>query len=428
MRQTLRKIVSVLDGQPTGVRGQSLVEMTVTFPLLILMVLSLTEIGFLANNFLILMDVVRAAGRTAVTTHPDPTQWDDFTPGLPQSRNVNRMDCDQPEIVNGLPQPHDTDFHRLGNANVPLNPDPLLYDARAIGYGSKPVNQGEQGPRGQHFMGASGVIPAPKYWGGAGTEAAFGFFDAVACEVTRGFAPLVFNDDSIANSKDDIVVSAVSYQLMVYDGVANAGDPAAYNGAKPPFYTSGPGNHSFGGKDYWITVTGRYPQANRYCVTNFGQPNQAGDVRDPFNFLQNEYNNQWHDDATLDKNPPGGQWGEGFYDTLTGTYSPPLAAGQSQGVRGFVFTGNNLNPDGCYGSRFTVQDIEQRLNLDTNLSLNSRIPNGGAVIVEIFWQHHPLVLGPLFEGFTGNKMDDPVLWVWGWFPLPSVEPTQTPSS
>lgn len=413
MRQTLRKMVNVLDGQPTGVRGQSLVEMTVTFPLLILMVLSLTEIGFLANNYLILMDVVRAAGRTAVTTHPDPTQWDDSTPGKPQSRFYHRMDCNQPEAGND----HADDYHRIGNDTVASNPDPLLYDARSTGFGSKPINQGEKGPRGQHLASLG-------YWGAGQKDVPFGFFDAVACEVTRGFAPLVFNDDSIANSKDDIVVSAISYQMMEYSSKP----------ANPTEFDKGPGLHPFGSKYYWVTVTGRYPLANRYCVTNTTLGLQ-GDQRDPFDFLRKDYNDAWHNGPPdLDKNPAGGKWGEGLFDrTLgpNGDYIPGSILGgvsQSQGVRGFVFTGNNLNPDGCYGSRFTVQDIEQRLNLDTNLSLNSRIPNGGAVIVEIFWQHHPLVLGPLFEGFTGNKMDDPVLWVWGWFPLPSVEPTQTPSS
>ncbi|MCC7447075.1 MAG: pilus assembly protein, partial [Anaerolineae bacterium] len=74
VQNAARKIVSVLDGQPTGMKGQSLLEMAFTFPILILMVLSLVEVGFAANNYLILMDVVRGAGRAAVNL--DPVFWD----------------------------------------------------------------------------------------------------------------------------------------------------------------------------------------------------------------------------------------------------------------------------------------------------------------------------------------------------------------
>src|SRR5262245_48076241 len=97
MRQAVKKAVNVLDGKP----GQSLVEMAFTFPLLILMVLSLVEVGFLANNYLILMDAVRAAGRSAVNL--DPTAWNEaFT------RNQNHMDCDTMDPGSGADKHEDT--------------------------------------------------------------------------------------------------------------------------------------------------------------------------------------------------------------------------------------------------------------------------------------------------------------------------------
>jgi len=401
MRQTLHKIVSILDGQPTGVRGQSLVEMTITFPLLILMVLSLVEVGFVANNYLILMDVVRAAGRAAVTTNPDSTQWPDN-----ETRSYNRMDCDQPETGNH----HDDTYHRLGNANVP-GTDPILYDERDNVNPAMPGGGASQtGPRGQHLQAS--------YSYSLIQDGPFGFFDSVACQVTRGMAPLVLNDDDSTKSKDDIVVSTVSYELMTYGTGITHGDNVKY--------AAGPGAHHFGTQDFWVTVTNRWPMANRYCVTNPGQPNQAGDGRDPMDFMRDDFNTAWTNGGpTLDK---VGSYGEGLYNQATKTYIAGSLATGTQGVRGFVFTGNNMNPDGCYGSRFTVQEIEARLNLDTNLALNSVMPNGGLVIVEIFWQHHPLFLGPIFQGYNGNKLNDPVLWVWGWFPLPNIEPTATPSS
>src|SRR5258706_690373 len=123
MRKTLRKVIRVLDGQPTGMKGQSLVEMALTFPILILMILSLTEVGFLANNYLILMDIVRSAGRAAVNL--DVSKWVDQ-----DTRNFNRMDCDSPATGNT----HFNDYHRLGNNPVSGNPDPLLEDDRRDGF------------------------------------------------------------------------------------------------------------------------------------------------------------------------------------------------------------------------------------------------------------------------------------------------------
>src|SRR2546421_9223344 len=102
MRKTVRKVIRVLDGQPTGMRGQSLVEMAFTFPILILMILSLAEVGFIANNYLVLMYIVRSAGRSAVIL--DPGTWNDL-----DTRNQNRMDCDVPEQGNS----HLNTYHRL---------------------------------------------------------------------------------------------------------------------------------------------------------------------------------------------------------------------------------------------------------------------------------------------------------------------------
>src|SRR5215475_6139911 len=88
MRQTLSKIVKILDGQPTGKRGQSLVEMALTTPMLILMILGLVELGFFANDYLILLDAIRSASRFAVNLSPADT-WN-----YPDAHNQNRMDCD----------------------------------------------------------------------------------------------------------------------------------------------------------------------------------------------------------------------------------------------------------------------------------------------------------------------------------------------
>jgi hypothetical protein len=76
VKNLIRNIIKVLDSQPgrrRGARGQSLVELTLTAPILFIMIISAVEVGFLANNYLILLDAVREGGRFAVTENP--LQW-----------------------------------------------------------------------------------------------------------------------------------------------------------------------------------------------------------------------------------------------------------------------------------------------------------------------------------------------------------------
>jgi TadE-like protein len=364
MRQAVRKAVNVLDGKP----GQSLVEMAFTFPLLILMVLSLVEVGFLANNYLILMDAVRAAGRSAVNL--DPTAWNEsFT------RNQNHMDCDTMDPGLGADK-HEDSFYMFGQVANPPN------DTRTT-------------PRGKHLEALKDAYTK-------GPEGSFGFFDEIACQVIHGMTPLLLNDTDNATSKDDVVVSAISYRLVDYGSAPTPGDPQKY--AKEP---GARGNT-------WATVTGRWPLKNRYCGLYNG-PNSVGDERDPFDWQRSAFNGSWKD-GLADGN-------EAVADESALLKQNPS---DNQQVRGFVFTGNSVNDDnsGCYGSKFTVQEIEARMNLD-DAAFNKEVPNGGMVIIEVFWQHHPLVLGPIFQGFTGSRLNDPVLWVWGWFPVPGAEPTPT---
>ncbi len=364
MHQTLRKIVDGLDGKPANTRGQSLVEMTVTFPLLILMVLGLVEVGFLANNYMILMDVVRGAGRDAVNLNP--LGWPG--PGSPngwvngEARDFQRMDCDTDPSTYHL---YSKDTTADDNRSTPRGAQ-----LAALGYGE---------------------ITSPQK-----VDPPFSFFDEVVCNATRSFAPLKFNDSD--TGKDDIVVSVVTYALMDYNGFSAAQKLT-------PAYQAGPGSH--GG--YWVTVNGRWPLENRYCVQTDGSGNYvSGDVRDPFDFKKSFSLNY----------PPGATEGD--------PNGRILQPNDNQMVRGFVFTGKARDDNNfCYGSSFTVQDVEQRLNLDP--TFNKDVPNGAVVIVEFFWQHHPLFFGPLFQGFTGNPVNDPVLHVWSWFPVTSAEPTPTPA-
>jgi hypothetical protein len=161
----LRRLLAILDGSPRRTRGQSLVELTLTLPILLVMLLGLTEIGWFANHYLTLLDVVREAGRFGATL--DPIAWPDG-----QEKNYQRMDCDElPDRFNKLP------FEDRASWPGP--------DLSAWGYAS-------------------------------GDERPIGFYDGVACSVIANMQPLVFNDLT-----DDVVVSVFQFVVL------NRGTPSA---------------------------------------------------------------------------------------------------------------------------------------------------------------------------------------------------------
>lgn len=165
MRPTVRKILNILDGTPTASPGQSLVELTLTLPILLIMLLGLTEIGWYANNYMTLLDAVREAGRYGSTK--DPMTWADG-----EEHKYQRMDCE--ELT--------TNFDKLPFENKTSWPGPDL-----------------------------------SQWGyTTGDERPIGYYDGVACSVIGNMAPLVFNDTT-----DDIAVSVFSY-AVVHQGTPNA--------------------------------------------------------------------------------------------------------------------------------------------------------------------------------------------------------------
>ena len=163
MRRGVKKLLTILDGAPAPAeqpqpmrRAQSLVELTLVLPILMLMLLGLMEIGWLASNFLVLLDVTREAGRFGATS--DPIRWP-----TGEERNIERMDCNEVE----------------GGAYVDLSETylPVMDTSHLAGY---------------HFV--------------DGAESPIGYYDGVACTVVRNMPPLVFDP-----SKDDVVVSVFAY-------------------------------------------------------------------------------------------------------------------------------------------------------------------------------------------------------------------------
>ncbi|MCC6804134.1 MAG: pilus assembly protein, partial [Anaerolineae bacterium] len=87
----LVKIIRLLDGTPAvyGKRqsGQSVVELALITPILIVLLAGLIEIGWFANNYLTLLDVTRAGARrgAVLQDQQSPLFWDDSYSYLPHS-------------------------------------------------------------------------------------------------------------------------------------------------------------------------------------------------------------------------------------------------------------------------------------------------------------------------------------------------------
>ena len=162
MKNPLKIALNILDRTPQSTKGQSLVEMTMTLPILLVMLLGLVEVGWLANNYLTLLDVTREAGRAGSTQ--DPLTW---LSG--DTRNYSRMDCESDG----------------GTFNKYLGQNPPAYS----------------------FPGDTVKLNARGY--GTGAEAVLGFYDSVACNAVVSILPLEFKD-----LIDDVVISVVTYAIV----------------------------------------------------------------------------------------------------------------------------------------------------------------------------------------------------------------------
>jgi hypothetical protein len=375
-----------------------------------------------------LMDLVREAGRRGANLSPNT--WDDR-----DTRNFERMDCD----LEGGGKSGGRFFYNMQQNSPNPRQIPRGYSLLSVA----PYNY-------VGFNYPLGIKPPLE-------SASFGFFDAVACQIILSMAPLQFetNHDwedgalgpnTVAPSdgdqdnffgKNEIVVSAVSFAKVDFRNFdangkrvdyPNAGAVALVSVLEPPGGSVGnavPSNGTL------MMVTKRYPTSNRFCAVanpqsgDPGQPALLGDYRDP---------NHWQRKTLRTTNPPLNLY-SGWSDDPTNpdndektTILLDESDVGSQKIRGFIFTGQQKDDTtGCYGSKFAVGDVERILNQQlSNSDLPEKLPNGGMVIVEMWWQHHPFFLGPLFQGFTGNPQNDPVLYVYALFPANAAEPTSTP--
>jgi Flp pilus assembly protein TadG len=411
MRKLLVKILQILDGTPAvyGKRqsGQSVVELALITPILIILLAGLVEIGWFANNYLTLLDVTRAGARrgAVLQDQKSPTFWDNkysYVPNDMLTANCNDtqafdLDCHLYWMTNGNVVMSDST-----NADNGTDQERFVYrwmppgSAEAGNTGSQPCN--------------------PTY-----TDRVF--YNEVICTMITTMDPLSLNP---SNGVDDIVVSGFSLQLI----------DQAY---LPPGYDGDPSGSITGPE---VEVVGRYPTNANECDVLQGAggaptlASRPGDEnRDPFDLNGNNH---------VDVAAPSGT--DAFseitgYDPMPDTNSGDANydANWEQDAEkqvGFSLFGNHkIDGTYCVGSEWTMSQVEKLMNLpDYDLSntvgtdgktQKSYIPSQGLVLVEMYWQHEMLlkipVLSPVYTA-VGNKDGKMVISVWAAFPLGTVEP------
>lgn len=389
MRKFLKRIIDVLDGvpaaRPNRNRGQSLVEMTVITPLLLIMFVGMVEIGWFAQNYLNLVEAAKVGARRAPFLNGvfSPQQWNEA--------------ASQPPIA------------PLGFSLTPFedgyNDDPRIRYRGMVGGGPPTCESIE--------------------------VEAFGFFNTIVCTVIDSMDPLRLN---LGNAKDDIVVSGFSIQRMkVTPSPSGQFDinPAAHGSTTP--YEEGS----------QVVVVGRWPSRANECYL-WGERDPFDWITNGavnWEYVDNPAGPQYPDVRI--------NYELGVWDELAGgngAYVGWLDGGDEK-VVGFAWTGQrqiedaNNNRIDCWGSQWTMERVQQLVNLprfipEGSLDEEERkqyFPSLGLAIVEIYWEHtlllesFPLLSSrwsPIYQAMGG---DDPlstadVVFAWAAFPAPAAEP------
>lgn len=375
MRKVIRKLIEILDSTPSeyqpkaraSAHGQSVVELALITPILIVLLMGLAEIGWFANNYLTLLDVTRAGARRATTLQDalSPREWQNRASYMP-------------------PQALDPEFQMpyVDEAGNPLT-GPDLAEAQNLRI------------RYRDFGGTSGCR----------TQRAF--YNEVICTMTASLEPLTLSTD---NEIDDIIVSGFAIENV------DASRFATWLGPNRPF----PGQNI-----PQLVVAGRWPTNANECDVQeipLGSGTlvvQGRDPRDPFDIDESNNRTIWDGVATAN--------GVTDFTEIEGFDARGGNASVAEKQVGYVWLGQHVIPGTrCIGSEWTIADVERLVNLPNyNLSSDDErrlLPSQGLVLVEMYWQHELLLKFPLFNPVYSLLGDRTILYVWSAFPLPSTEP------
>jgi len=433
MRQFWTRVIEILDGSPAAhapskdekrqrrQRGQSLVEMAFLTPVLIILFAGLVEIGWLANNYLNILDVTRYGARraTTLTDTRSPLFWDDRSSYVP-------------------------------NANIRVQYQMPYIDAAA----ALIENQQRVNVRDEYLGGILSAEPADVVAArttspcGGADQTLIGFYNDVACTMLSSMTPLFMNP---YNGVDDIIVSAFALELIDVTKDDEGGGIDRWTSLPAPLMRPIAANVP------QLLVVGRYPVNANECQASetFVSDPDIFDARDPFDFNGNGFIDAFT--GNIPSGPTaalynvsdefeelpgfdvGGTTAAGFVDFGIDPDDPSddnYTQGTIEKQVGFMWFGNHIiGGTGCIGSEFRIAQIEELFNLaeytvdsldpDTNVYEERRLlPSQGVALVEMYWEHEMLlkipVLSPVFEAFSRDGRPD--LYLWAMFPLPSVEP------
>lgn len=403
MRKQLRKFTQILDGTATDYgekqRGQSLLELAFFMPILIIMLVGLAEIGWFTNNYLIMLEVSRVAARfgTVLTGNNDPIAWDAGEVTYQGTDNLGNSVVFRVRTVEGTIPSDD-----WRSPTVPVE------DQSDVAKSLRDCANAE------------------------------GFYEAISCLAIDSMAPLEMEVDAdldnradgIQDNFNDIVISVFSTNVIpdprtlagqAKTNVESIQDrPFSSAEQDEDFRNNAPRDDS-GNPDTnapQIMVTGRYPASANEC-------SEAGvaDHRDPFDINSNGNFDDFEIDASRERIRDSAQ---------TNTW--PLLDDGADGQRGFAYTGrwrvrdSNGNLTGCYGSQFTIAQIERIINL-RGIGLDAeemnQLPDSQAfALVEVMWQHQLLLNFPGFDLLPAVLSADgeaAYIQVWAAFPVPAAE-------
>jgi hypothetical protein len=374
MRRLFRTLLQLLDGTPAVYgpmsRGQSVAELALVTPILIVLIMGLAEVGWFTNNFLILLETTRVGARlgTTLVAESSPLSW-----------------------------------NNLGSrSHVAFPADAQPYPPGPAGYTTP-----------EHYRDCERELVA--------------FYTRIACNMKRSVEPLSFRDGSIgglaANGIDDIIISGFAVHAVDPDNpdipTSMKNDLALVTGLPNDVPQA--------------IVVGRYPvNANECTVDNNGNP--AVRERDPFDYIDDGLRNYVLIDTLLPDTPENqlyfeleGMDAPAYPAFPTGPTTRERQVGYSWAGQHYISETNNQ----CVGSEWTIGEIQQLMNNAAFIIVadptareaqRDRIPSQGVVLVEMFWEHELLLKNPVFNPVFTILGDRTTVTVWAAFPLPTVEP------
>lgn len=457
MRKLIRTILRILDGSPSMTmatrnrqRGQSMLELAFITPLLVILIVGAVEVGWYTNHWLALLEVTRVGARsgTFLQAQFDPLAWDETATIHPQI---------QSELMGELaPDPNATNsrlcssgyqgFYTYIVCTMESSLEPLIFDYDDGFYDPLDADP-ESVEAGEPDRDLHDDIVISVFALQAVNNAKYNGFELSEDGEFNRPVYVDFQQPIAQPISPTSEIYRITYDL-------NSGSAAAYSTSRK--YPPG----------LQMIVVGRFPSAANECsYTGTDKSNAVelvdgdpGYERDPFDYLDSDAGpgNVLPSSKTFGFTAPFTVFnyelaqanGNGYHDT------------DPEFQRGFVYTGQHRVEDPnvfCFGSEFSVADVEELINLpgfitpdlyeptpdqfsgepgaaqtydkyyaDLVQSQKERVffKNHGLTLVEIFWRHTVVLRFPLFrpilDAFGDN--DNIVISLWSAFPLPQVQP------